>query len=775
MTVSEKELFLALLSMDAYNRGYGSAINDGVNLDERGNDIDGLGGIGSAIGSATVIQQSATEAGTPGVAAGFYAVAYDTPYGTVISYRGTDGLNPLGGYYGGSDAIHGWPIGGGFTGEGGGAQPDQLPLSLDFLQSVQASTTGGLTLTGHSLGGGLAGLWSRVLGLQATIFDPMSYLSASDSLLKHSGREASDMAGGYFMPGETLGSVLRPTGYFSERDNTNYPWLKDAGLTDAETNLAHVPSSLLPGLTLHSMAGLVLQLFSDKEELSENWASIHQEVFRALFGNNAADAIRPADESRFHEGFIAENLLRAVAYSVLDSDTLVFGSVGARAMFDDLSDLGLAVKTNAEFAREIESLPSNPMLQGGFRQAIAETVVQFAGLMALRKIEAGATGQTSGYDALQGILSFLTDGQRNEDPTTREGEILVLDLGSDIWDLTENNESASPTKAPILMTAWLDALLASQAGGSEDEILEALFGVPEALHGWTEAGLAGRYVDGVQIRTVAGSGPVKLSQEDVGSTEANRASLFFGAEGADKVEGSGFNEIFVLGAGDDEVYAGGGSDVLFGGEGSDRFTDLFAADAASGLPEGARYRDVIVGIDLAQINPGNTDGNLRYEAEDFLRWRLSETGSSYFGVDLSETNEVVFSAALSTDQAPDYATRGLEIADLKLGTVGAIEVVELTIDNLNATEEDRRRIEALFGIQKITLSERADVAKITDDWLKVPLVIDFGSYAPGEVTEADYDHVSLEPLQRGATVINGLIDTIAGQGSGSSPFRVRTH
>ena len=61
MTIS-KDLFLALLSMDAYNRGYGQG-------------IEGLGGIGSFLGATQIIDQSDTQPGKPGVAAGFYAFA----------------------------------------------------------------------------------------------------------------------------------------------------------------------------------------------------------------------------------------------------------------------------------------------------------------------------------------------------------------------------------------------------------------------------------------------------------------------------------------------------------------------------------------------------------------------------------------------------------------------------------------------------------------------------------------------------------------------------
>ena len=74
MSVTDKDLFLAILSMDSYHRGY----DPGIRLE------------GNSIGSATLFQQSDVENESPEVAAGFYAAAYDTQWGTVISYRGTD-------------------------------------------------------------------------------------------------------------------------------------------------------------------------------------------------------------------------------------------------------------------------------------------------------------------------------------------------------------------------------------------------------------------------------------------------------------------------------------------------------------------------------------------------------------------------------------------------------------------------------------------------------------------------------------------------------------
>jgi hypothetical protein len=93
MTISQDVVY-AILALDSYNRGYGEGVPD-------------LGGLNSAIGNYTIVDQSDTEEGSVGVAASFYAAAYkDSSGDIVISYRGTD--NPLGG------DITAWTGGAGF-------------------------------------------------------------------------------------------------------------------------------------------------------------------------------------------------------------------------------------------------------------------------------------------------------------------------------------------------------------------------------------------------------------------------------------------------------------------------------------------------------------------------------------------------------------------------------------------------------------------------------------------------------------------------------------
>ena len=66
------ELFMAILSMDSYNRGY----DEGV---------EGLGDLGAFIGTAEIVSQSDVQSGSDERAAGFYAAAYQWNGETIIS------------------------------------------------------------------------------------------------------------------------------------------------------------------------------------------------------------------------------------------------------------------------------------------------------------------------------------------------------------------------------------------------------------------------------------------------------------------------------------------------------------------------------------------------------------------------------------------------------------------------------------------------------------------------------------------------------------------
>ena len=75
------ELMYAILSMDAYNRGYNPGI---ANLAEASNGT-------VQIGTATITKNlQDAQLSNAAQAAGFYALAYEWNGETIISYRGTD-------------------------------------------------------------------------------------------------------------------------------------------------------------------------------------------------------------------------------------------------------------------------------------------------------------------------------------------------------------------------------------------------------------------------------------------------------------------------------------------------------------------------------------------------------------------------------------------------------------------------------------------------------------------------------------------------------------
>jgi Lipase (class 3) len=180
------DLFRAILAMDAYNRGYDP----------------GIAGLGqSPIGDATfAIDSTQTPATSAGQANSFYAVAYTWNNHQIISYRGTD--NFLG-------DVAAW-LG------AGAANTAQAQLAAQFYQAVinnssvsPFNTT--TEFTGHSLGGGLAGLMGALYGKKAVVIDNMPFLFAADYVAAEGFQQ-------YYFNGATPApiNISQVSGYFVE-------------------------------------------------------------------------------------------------------------------------------------------------------------------------------------------------------------------------------------------------------------------------------------------------------------------------------------------------------------------------------------------------------------------------------------------------------------------------------------------------------------------------------------------------------------------------------
>jgi hypothetical protein len=167
------DLIYAILAMDSYNRGYGSGIKDLA-----------ASGPTAKVGSWS-IQTTATDELDGSFTAGFYAIAYSNGTDTVISYRGTD-TNTDSATQGGSDARNGYGIALGATqGNSFNVATRQAELAAEFYQAVTGNTDAqraeGTVLTGHSLGGGLAGYIGLTSGTRSVLFDHLPFESANDN------------------------------------------------------------------------------------------------------------------------------------------------------------------------------------------------------------------------------------------------------------------------------------------------------------------------------------------------------------------------------------------------------------------------------------------------------------------------------------------------------------------------------------------------------------------------------------------------------------------
>src|SRR4051812_34874105 len=144
MTQASAPLTNAILAMDVYNRG--AAPGMVVNFNTTGN--------------YQVIAGSLLWTGS------FQAATYqlvDDPTTRIVAYRGTDQIADVLGWLGGAGIV-GWPT--------------QFPQAESYFKAW--GTTAHVSLTGHSLGGGLAGYIAALNDKTAYAFDAMPFEFAAE-------------------------------------------------------------------------------------------------------------------------------------------------------------------------------------------------------------------------------------------------------------------------------------------------------------------------------------------------------------------------------------------------------------------------------------------------------------------------------------------------------------------------------------------------------------------------------------------------------------------
>ena len=506
---------------------------------------------------------------------GFYAAAYRWAGSignddTVISYRGTDNFSPsilASDARGWSDIWGAWTVGLGL------AQPSAQALdAFDFYRqvahrdSIFSSAPANLVLTGHSLGGGLAGLVSSISGARGVGFDHMPFgVSAymfwlSESVARATGLSNQTAAPAqpdwntfhaYFTQGEALqfirnGASQASTGALLAYLGPSLAALgivagQIGGVTTAllEASIANERLSTFGGLTnpidLHSQNLLVLLKYADETGRSD-WQPLASIVLPALFDPKPAEALGLNTTTGSAE---ADAQLRSIlAYSAIDEGEKPFGDKAIQAFFNDADQLG----------RLEVSLPADALLSdGAIEAALAKIVVQYAGDIGLQHATADKLAE--------GVIGIRpTDG------------LFQVDLDPARWSTTFAQSQHTIAGLDPFVTAVENRITTAEVVPKSHDGLSAAFA------DWQSAA---KDVTLVSAVVSDGAGAYQIDTLPVAKSGSEGGWIFLGGSGAEAVSGGSGKDLVLAGAGNDTLRGGSGGDVLYGGDGDDT---LVAAD-----------------------------------------------------------------------------------------------------------------------------------------------------------------------------------------------------
>src|SRR4051794_344163 len=362
MAVTQQDVLTALLAFDAYNRSDDKKKAQLLYKDET---------LATFIGTARWVQNSDGLSGA--VASGFSASQYSTPSGTVIAYRGTDFPTSLGTITGFlQDFWNGWlpSIG---VGSGSTRQPYYAQRFYELVtgrslfpapDATSAPAPSGLIITGHSLGGALAGYIGSLTNAKTVTFNEIPYLGMAllaainhylDTVKDRVDVQALANAVWQVIQGQqpSLPGFVLPTGFsvtsFRMKNEIaglaralgpvlgtiiearSLPaWLDGSAIKatianfyglSADSQNAIVPidphggRALIDGASLHSQALMTINVFSNWQNYTQ-WHVIGQEMFNALFDGSIATTVGVGDLKGY--GGAAAKMMGTIAYSTVE-------------------------------------------------------------------------------------------------------------------------------------------------------------------------------------------------------------------------------------------------------------------------------------------------------------------------------------------------------------------------------------------------------------------------------------------------------------------------
>ncbi|MGD0643259.1 MAG: hypothetical protein ABSC22_21170, partial [Roseiarcus sp.] len=578
-------LMTAILSMDIYERdpAYGSSVIQSKLPS-------------GVLGSATLIESSYNR-GTE-----FGATAWSWKGQAIIAYEGTISSGIL------TSAWNGYGVGAGVPGG-----PDAT-RAVDFYQAVANDVdpsaynnyqSANIVLTGHSLGGGLAGYVGAIYGQQGVLFDSMPFAAAAQSAYIDSIGIVEDEGQTY------TDTILRSEIY---GDVAPYPnnasGLAGYYVTGNPLGFGNAidPHGQATAINLHSSALLVALLWA-RDNGKSDWWSIGTPLLNALFGNQATRIT-----AALGLGTDKSVLLAEIAYSALSQvppgGALPFGSTALSSLFSDADTLGNLVSNG-----QLTGLMAIGGANSTVDNALAEIAVQYAG------DQAWTAGQNGG-----------SDGQANGSGAFSVSDsALSINLNPPNWVSTFKAEPASSTTPNIIglgdlvnslftsiadpldlsdpVRAWIQNIVNGNAAFTTrlDEItlVEASLGA-----GGDSGDISGK--SATKANDGNAGGALLIGQSGQGSIEGSAQGNDIIIDGKTVTTGSG-NDIIVAGSGQVQLNLNGGNDIIYAGasslSASITYTlnndALMPVNMPSSIAVGANVTGAAPGADLII---GNADG-----------------------------------------------------------------------------------------------------------------------------------------------------------------------
>ncbi|MEM7210441.1 MAG: calcium-binding protein [Pseudomonadota bacterium] len=675
-----RELYLAILAMDSYNREYDAHV---LLTEEQ-------------IGEVEIIKRDGLDAERVDYAqwqtSGFYAVEYDTSGTSIgdpitISFRGT---NPDPGPEFTSSAIwldmvNGWTVGIGFldgqpvidwlNDEADLDLPDasvsQSLLAMDFFAAVadaRGIERGAVTTTGHSLGGGLAGMVSTVYGEQGVLFDHMTYELAS--IMVNLVGQLSPAAQERWFKGEEPGD-LSTAGISAYSVEFEILAALRSSLSSPYTPLPSY-SGFRDPVTLHSQAMLAMLIWADDNAqtgaITSDWHTVGDEMWDAFFDSDIAASIPNVLDKKGPLGSASTVMQSGIAYSALETGTLPFGNTAIWSLFNDMNDLGKVIDNEPIDFYDNFVMFDVGISSGGItiykevKQSLADFAAQYAGVLAVDAI-------TNNDTAKEGVLDL------NDDMT-----ILTFDGSDELW--------VKPLKAglkPINIDSYREEFF-SQTDESWFDTLARWTGLSSlediAKVGWgaDDVKIFDRFHHRTRNDTTTFVLPERLMDPGAGTGNDASVDMFVGSDLAESITGTMGNDLIFGSGGDDTIDGEDGDDFIKAGTGNDTFT-------------GGDGRNILVGgdgDDLVYYDDG-PNGNV-------LKIRIS----------------------------PDIAGEGFGLID------------QLTVQlKVEGTDSEGDEVEDLiFGTETLYASDQYDEITINKDFeldfFRETITIDFGDGGDSE-------------------------------------------